>query len=230
MARDYATSRQLGPATDSHHRADGPMRGRLRAGGGGRTWRPGRSFTAIVVTLEPGGSATVGRPGLGVGRGSAHGDGGGDRRRWAAMRMFTFGAETELAAALTIAAGGVRRGSRDGPPGPSMTSRSPLPEGLEVRPIGSDMASRRPVWDASTEAFADERGEAVPTEEDWQSPSRMPVQDPSPGRSPSTAGGGRRRAGAHRSRSRTPITAVSAASSPGPGSAGHGDAAGLRGR
>ena len=43
----------------------------------------------------------------------------------------------------------------------------PMPGGLAIRPIGTDQASRRAVWDASIEAFRDHRGEWEATEEDW---------------------------------------------------------------
>ena len=42
----------------------------------------------------------------------------------------------------------------------------PMPEGLEVRPVGRDQF--RTIWDASVEAFRDHWGEAEQTDEDWQ--------------------------------------------------------------
>jgi mycothiol synthase len=54
----------------------------------------------------------------------------------------------------------------------------PVPEGLEVRPVGTDPVSLRAVWDAATEAFADERDEATPTDEDWAAFLEDPNQDP----------------------------------------------------
>ena len=43
----------------------------------------------------------------------------------------------------------------------------PMPAGLAIRPIGTDQASRRAVWDALMDAFRDHRGEREATEEDW---------------------------------------------------------------
>ncbi len=44
---------------------------------------------------------------------------------------------------------------------------SPLPQGIEVRPVGED--DLRKVWDAQTEAFRDHWGYVPPTEEDYKS-------------------------------------------------------------
>ena len=55
----------------------------------------------------------------------------------------------------------------------------PMPDGLLVRPVGSDEASRRAVWDAGSDAFRDHRSEQEPTEADWQQFLADRFQDPS---------------------------------------------------
>jgi ribosomal protein S18 acetylase RimI-like enzyme len=55
----------------------------------------------------------------------------------------------------------------------------PMPDGLVVRPVGVDEAARRRVWTAMAEAFADERDEAEPTDEDLQAWLTDPNEDPS---------------------------------------------------
>ena len=62
-----------------------------------------------------------------------------------------------------------------------------MPGGLAIRPIGTDEASRRAVWDASVEAFRDHRGEWEATEEDWLHFVGDLNRDPPCGSSPSTA-------------------------------------------
>ena len=63
---------------------------------------------------------------------------------------------------------------------PWTTSRTcAMPEGLVVRPIGTDDASRRRVWDAAADAFRDHRSEAEWTEEDWLHFLGDQAQDPS---------------------------------------------------
>ncbi len=52
----------------------------------------------------------------------------------------------------------------------------PLPDGLDVRPVTPE--DERRVWDASAEAFQDERGEAPWTDEDWASFVADPHRDP----------------------------------------------------
>jgi mycothiol synthase len=101
------------------------------------------------------------------------------QRRPAVMRTYTFGAEQGLARLLE-ATGWTRTGQ-----GYEMVRATlddipdlPMPAGLVVRPIGMDSASRRTVWDAASEAFADERDEQVPTEEDWQASLEDPHEDP----------------------------------------------------
>jgi len=54
-----------------------------------------------------------------------------------------------------------------------------MPEGLTVRPIGTDDASLRRVWDAAADAFRDHRSEAEWTEEDWGHFLGDRVNDPS---------------------------------------------------
>jgi mycothiol synthase len=101
-------------------------------------------------------------------------------RRPSTMRSFSFGPERALGAALE--SGGWSRDGR----GYEMVRatlddipETPMPPGLDIRPVGLDPVSRRQVWDAATEAFADERGETVPTEEDWQNELADPLEDPS---------------------------------------------------
>jgi mycothiol synthase len=53
----------------------------------------------------------------------------------------------------------------------------PLPDGFEVRPVRPEDA--RPIWDASAEAFRDERGEGEWGEGDWASHAADPYRDPS---------------------------------------------------
>jgi mycothiol synthase len=55
----------------------------------------------------------------------------------------------------------------------------PMPAGLVVRPIGTDAASRRAIWDAATDAFRDHRAEPESTDEDWQQFLDDRFQDPS---------------------------------------------------
>ena len=103
-----------------------------------------------------------------------------DQRRPSVMRTYTFGAEEVLAACLT-ANGWTRTGQGYEMVRPTLDDIPdlPMPDGLVVRPIGLDAASRRIVWDAASEAFADERDEQVPTEEDWQASLEDPNEDPS---------------------------------------------------
>ena len=101
-------------------------------------------------------------------------------RRPSALVTYTFGAETETTAALE-ARGWIRLGmgyemvrpTLDGIPDVA------LPDGLEVRPVASDRARLRHVWDAASEAFRDERGETEPTKEDWQNFLVDDKEDPS---------------------------------------------------
>jgi mycothiol synthase len=55
----------------------------------------------------------------------------------------------------------------------------PMPDGLVVRPIATDEASRRAVWGAGVEAFRDHRAEPEATDGDWQQFLRDPNHDPS---------------------------------------------------
>lgn len=52
----------------------------------------------------------------------------------------------------------------------------PLPDGFEIRPVSSQDARR--VWDASAEAFRDERGEGAWGEGDWERHIADPHRDP----------------------------------------------------
>ncbi|MGF1666028.1 MAG: GNAT family N-acetyltransferase [Acidimicrobiia bacterium] len=54
---------------------------------------------------------------------------------------------------------------------------APLPDGLEIRPVGPD--DRRAIWEADKEAFRDHWGFSEPTEDDWQRFVEEPHQDPS---------------------------------------------------
>lgn len=182
MARDYAHHVNCDPATDI-------LIAELEARIGGYArveWRDlengTRSFTLIAV-LEPAAAASgVYAPMLrwGEDRLAAKArDLVGDHRP-GVMRTFTFGGEGDLGDRLE-ATGWTRTGQ-----GYEMVRADlddipdiPMPDGLVVRPAGSDEVSRRAVWDAATEAFADERDEAVPSEEDWLADLADPRQDPS---------------------------------------------------
>jgi ribosomal protein S18 acetylase RimI-like enzyme len=100
-------------------------------------------------------------------------------RRPSLLRTFSFGAEAALSEALTDR-GWTRTGH-----GHEMVRATlddipdlPLPDGLVIGAVG-DLAEQRRVWDAASEAFRDERGEAEPTEEDWQNELADPLEDPS---------------------------------------------------
>jgi mycothiol synthase len=54
-----------------------------------------------------------------------------------------------------------------------------LPDGLEIRSIGTDEASRRRVFDAAVDGFRDHRDEPEATDEDWQEFLSDLRQDPS---------------------------------------------------
>jgi mycothiol synthase len=54
---------------------------------------------------------------------------------------------------------------------------APLPDRLEMRPVGPD--DRRAVWDADKEAFRDHWGFSEPTEDDWERFVEEPHQDTS---------------------------------------------------
>jgi ribosomal protein S18 acetylase RimI-like enzyme len=96
-----------------------------------------------------------------------------------ALRAYSFGGEARLEAVLEEA-GWTRIGQGYEMVRPTLDDIPdvPMPDGFEVRPISDDLASRRAVWDAATEAFADERDEAEPTEDDWEAHLADPRQDP----------------------------------------------------
>ena len=100
-------------------------------------------------------------------------------RRPSTMRIYTFGTETALMAVLE-SSGWVRSGHGYEMVRPTLDDIPdvPMPAGLIVRPIGLDEASRRRVWDAASEAFADERDEQAPTEEDYRHWLADPNEDP----------------------------------------------------
>ncbi|HYH92136.1 MAG TPA: GNAT family N-acetyltransferase [Candidatus Saccharimonadales bacterium] len=100
-------------------------------------------------------------------------------RRPGSMRTFSFGSEADYAALLETR-GWARTGQGHEMVRPDLDDIPdvPLPAGLVVRPIGLDTASRRAVWDAAVEAFADERNEEEASEEDWASFLSDPRQDP----------------------------------------------------
>ena len=103
-----------------------------------------------------------------------------DHARAGTLRTYTFGADTVLEAVLQ-GRGWTRTGQGYEMVRPTLDDipEVPMPEGLEVRPLArDDVATRRIVWDAASEAFADERDEAVPTEEDWQASLEDPNEDP----------------------------------------------------
>lgn len=182
MARDYAHLVNCDPATDILV-AELPDR---LAGYARVEWRDlengSRSFTAIVM-LEPA-AAAVGAYGpmlaWAEARLTAMSASIVAEPRPGLMRTYTFGAEAALASVLEDR-GWTRTGQGHEMVRPTLDDipEIPMPDGLEVRPIGSDRALRRAVWDAGSEAFADERDEAVPTEEDWEAELADPRQDPS---------------------------------------------------
>ena len=102
-----------------------------------------------------------------------------EARRPSAMRVYTFGTEAALMGVLEET-GWQRTGHGYEMVRPTLDDvpEVPMPEGLVVRPIGLDEASRRRVWDALVEAFADERDEQAPTEEDLQHWLSDPNEDP----------------------------------------------------
>jgi len=101
-------------------------------------------------------------------------------RRPSVMRTYSYGVDAEVTTALE-ACGWTRTGHGYEMVRPTLDDIPdvPMPAGLVVRAIGLDAASRRRVWDAATEAFADERNETEPTEEDWQNALSNPLEDPS---------------------------------------------------
>ena len=98
----------------------------------------------------------------------------------ASMQVFTFGGDNG-ATALLERSGWTRKGQGYEMVRPTMDDipEVPMPDGLVVRPIGSDEASRRAVWDAGAEAFRDHRSEPEPDEADWQRFLTDPKEDPS---------------------------------------------------
>ena len=94
------------------------------------------------------------------------------------MRAWTFDAERGPASSSATRLDPRGPRLRDGPARPSTTSRTvPLPDGFEIRPVGAGDARR--VWDASAEAFRDERGEGEWSEADWERHIADPHRDPS---------------------------------------------------
>ena len=96
------------------------------------------------------------------------------------MQAFGFGADPG-AIALLERTGWTRTGHGFEMVRPTLDDvpNVPMPDGLIVRPVGSDEASRRAVWDAGAEAFRDHRAEQEPTEEDWLQFLGDRFQDPS---------------------------------------------------
>lgn len=85
------------------------------------------------------------------------------------MQAFGYAADAG-AVALLDGAGWTRAGHGYEMVRPTMADIPdvPLPTGLVVRPVGTDEASRRAVWEAAIEAFRDHRAEQEPSEADWQ--------------------------------------------------------------
>lgn len=95
------------------------------------------------------------------------------------MQAFTLGADPVLPDAL-VAAGWRQQGR-----GYEMLCEPlddlptmPLPEGLELRPMVDDEATRRAIWDAMVEAFRDHRSEPEATDADWRQFRDEPKYDP----------------------------------------------------
>ena len=104
-----------------------------------------------------------------------------DRERVpAVMQAFAFGAEPG-AVALLERSGWTRSGRGYEMVRPTLDDIPdvPMPAGLVARPIGTDEASRRAVWEAAADAFRDHRAEPEPTDEDWQQFLGDRNQDPS---------------------------------------------------
>lgn len=101
------------------------------------------------------------------------------RRRPGTLQTFTLGNETEIAGALQ-SRGWTRTGQGHEMVRPTLDDvpDRPMPAGLVVRPVGLDEASRRRVWEAGMEAFADERDETEATEGEWRAFLTDPRQDP----------------------------------------------------
>ena len=182
MAHDYAHFINWDPAADTLiAERDGRIVGYART-----QWRDQtdgqRAFTSIVV-VEPA------QRGLGlsdamldwaearldaIARAIPIGE-----RRSGMFQSFSLSNETELAAALE-ARGWTRTGQGHDMVRPTLDDlpERPMPAGLVVRLIGPDEASRRRVWDAGVEAFADERNETESTEEEWHAFLTDPSEDP----------------------------------------------------
>ena len=105
-----------------------------------------------------------------------------EERRPSLLRASTFGAELDLIALLESTAW-TRNGSGYEMVRPTLDDipDAPMPAGLRVRPVSLDPAARRVVWDAASEAFADERAESSPTEADWLAHLEDPYNDPALG-------------------------------------------------
>jgi len=97
-----------------------------------------------------------------------------------AMQAFAYGADPG-AIALLERTGWTRMGHGYEMVRPTLDDvpNVPMPDGLVVRPVGSDEASRRAVWIAGAEAFRDHRAEQEWTEEDWLQFLGDRFQDPS---------------------------------------------------
>ena len=154
-----------------------------------------------------------------------------EARRPSAMRVYTLGTETALMAVLE-STGWVRTGHGYEMVRPTLDDIPDvaMPEGLVVKPIGLDEASRRRVWDALVEAFADERDETEPTEEDLRHWLTTRTRIRPCGSSPSTATRSPAGSTARSTRTRTPTTAGSAAASMACGRADRGVGAAWPGR
>jgi mycothiol synthase len=87
----------------------------------------------------------------------------------ATMQAFAYGTDAG-AIALLERSGWTRTGHGYEMVRPTMDDIPdvPMPDGLVVRPIGTDEASRRAVWDAVIEAFRDHRAEQEASVGDWQ--------------------------------------------------------------
>lgn len=182
MARDYAHFINWDPFADTLiAERDGRVVGYART-----QWRDQtdgrRAFTTIVV-VEPAQRGTgIAEALLGwaearlvaIARAIPPAEG-----RPGDLHTFTLGNETELAAALE-ARGWTRTGQGHEMVRPTLDDVPdvPMPAGLVVRPIGVDEGSRRRVWDAGVEAFADERDETEATDGEWRAFLTDPRQDP----------------------------------------------------
>lgn len=183
MARDYATFQHWDPDADTViAERDGRIVGYART-----EWRdltdgtrafqtivivePAQERTGIVEAMLAWAEARL----VAIARSIPASD-----ARDGTMRQYAFETDVELAELLE-AHGWVRAGRSHEMTRPTLDEvpTVPLPSGLIVRPMAAGRAARRALWEAASEAFADERGESEPSEADWERFDADPLEDPS---------------------------------------------------